>query len=811
MNTSAISPVNYEKLGQFYLGKCYDIQNSKVEEEPLLYDSKDLVTHGVVLGMTGSGKTGLCLSILEEAAMDNIPAIVIDPKGDISNLLLLFPDMDAKCFRPWINEDEASKAGISIDEQAAKISRAWENGLKDWGQSPERIEALREKVDVTIFTPGSRIGIPVSILSSLSVPSVELLDDAELFEERVSSTVTSLLTLAGVDSEDLQSAEVILVGKIIGESWLGGQGVTLESLIREVQTPSFDKVGVMDLESFLPDKSRRSLAAKFNNLLASPSFATWLEGPPLDIDKMLHTPEGKPCISIFSIAHLSDPERMFFVTLLLNQMLGWMRTQKGTGSLRALLYMDEIFGYLPPTANPSSKRPMMTLLKQSRAFGLGCLLATQNPVDLDYKALSNIGTWFLGRLQTEQDKARLLDGLEGAGGKFDRAKMDKIISGLGKQVFVMNNIHEDGPVIFKVRWAMSYLAGPLSRLQIKSLMDPKRAKFLAMADNNSAIDSNSKPNGMPGISSTQVLKGGARPLLGAGILELFYKPVSPVEVIIYQPHLLRKATVQFFSSKMGVDGVRHVALVNPVLLSGIDSEHELTIDLKTVDREPIASATYGEVPGFAMNSENYKQTEKDFAEDLYRNQRAKLFHCEELNKWSGFDEEEANFRARLSHEAREARDAAVDKLRAEGAKKVSSVQSRLLTAQGQLTKEKSESQSAILQTGISVVTGILGGIFGRKLGMGSLTRGATSLSKATGAYKQHQDVGNAAAKIAGIEQEIITINADLTAQIEKISASYDPALLVLTSEVLKPAKTNIDVEMVALLWLPFDERGDQIS
>ena len=434
----AISSTDYEKLGQFYLGRGYDPEAKKIEDDLLLYDSKDLVTHGVVLGMTGSGKTGLCLALLEEAAMDNIPAIIIDPKGDISNLLLLFPDLDAKSFRPWINEDDAAKKNMSPDDFAAKTAEMWKSGLADWGQDPSRIATLRDKVDINIFTPGSKAGIPVSILSSLEVPPFEIMDDAELLGERVESTVSSLLSLVGVDGDSIQSPEAVLVAAIFQHAWAAGQNITLETLIRHIQKPAFDKVGVIDLDSFMAEKNRQTLALKFNNLLASPGFASWLEGPPLDIAKMLHTPAGKPRISIFSIAHLGDSERMFFVSLLLNQMLGWMRAQNGTTSLRAILYMDEIYGYLPPSANPPSKRPMMTILKQGRAFGLGCLLATQNPVDLDYKALSNIGTWFLGRLQTERDKMRVLDGLEGAAGsqnaKFDRASMETMISGLGNRI-----------------------------------------------------------------------------------------------------------------------------------------------------------------------------------------------------------------------------------------------------------------------------------------------------------------------------------------------------------------------------------------
>jgi hypothetical protein len=797
---------DYEKLGTFYLGREYDPDTKSAEGGLVLYDSRDLVTHGVVLGMTGSGKTGLCLALLEEAAMDNIPAIVIDPKGDISNLLLAFPDLAATDFRPWINEDDAAKKGVSPDEFAATTAETWKKGLADWGQGPERIAQLKQKVDINIFTPGSRAGIPVSILSSLEAPPFEIMDDAELLGERIESTVSSLLSLVGVDADPIQSPEAILLSTIFQHEWQGERDITLETLIRHIQKPAFDKVGVIDLESFLPQKDRQALALKFNNLLASPGFSTWLEGPPLDIAKMLHAPDGKPRISIFSIAHLGDAERMFFVSLLLNQMLGWMRSQSGTTSLRALLYMDEIYGYLPPSANPPSKRPMMTLLKQARAFGLGCLLATQNPVDLDYKALSNIGTWFLGRLQTERDKLRVLDGLEGAAGtqnaKFDRAEMERLLSGLGNRVFLMNNVHEDHPVLFHVRWVMSYLTGPLTRTSIKALMDPKRAAFGGEETPKKAASAN--PMAMPGMAA-ETAKPPARPLLGAGIMEKFAPPAGDASDVVYRPHLLRVGTVHFSSSRTGVDGTRKVRKVNAILPDAIDWEHDLPPPLKPEElgSSPAEGAGFAPLPGFAMNVANYKQVEKDFAEWLYRNERADIFSCAPLKAYSQLGESEAEFRARLTQQAREARDAAVEKLRAAAGKKLETLQNRLQTAEAGLARQKAESQGAMVQAGASILGGLLGGLLGRK------GRGGSLLSKGTSAYKQRQDVSAAEDKVEGVQEDIATIEKQLQAGIDQLTRNYDPASLPLETESVKPTKTNVSVDSVALLWLPYDSRGER--
>jgi hypothetical protein len=457
---------DYEKLGVFYLGKVYDLPGRARTKDLVLYDSKDLVTHAVCVGMTGSGKTGLCLGILEEAAIDGIPAIIIDPKGDLANLLLTFPQLRPADFRPWINEDDARKKGQTPDDFAAAQAAMWTKGLAEWDQDGARIQRLRDAADFAIYTPGSSAGLPVSVLKSFAAPPQEIIDDAEAFRDRVSVTATSLLGLMGIAADPIQSREHILLSAILSGAWAGGEDLDLAALIQRIQQPPFDKLGVMPLETVYPGKERFGLAMALNNLVAAPGFGAWMEGQPLDIASILYTPQGKPRHAVFSIAHLSDAERMFFVSLLLNQILGWVRTQSGTTSLRALVYMDEIAGYFPPTANPPSKQPLLTLMKQARAFGVGVILATQNPVDLDYKGLSNAGTWLIGRLQTDRDKQRVLDGLEGAastaGSRFDRASVDRILSSLGPRVFLMNNVHEDTPEIIESRWCLSYLRGPLT-------------------------------------------------------------------------------------------------------------------------------------------------------------------------------------------------------------------------------------------------------------------------------------------------------------------------------------------------------------
>jgi hypothetical protein len=480
----AMQAADYEKLGQFYLGREYDLEKkSSAGKNVLLYDSKDLVTHAIVVGMTGSGKTGLCIDLIEEAAIDGVPAIAIDPKGDLTNLLLTFPDLRPEDFRPWINEEDAIREGVSPDEFAKQQADLWRTGLEAWDQDGERIRRLKAAADFAIYTPGSTAGIPVSIVGSFAAPPAALREDAELFRERVATTATSLLALVGIAADPVKSREHILLSTLFTAAWTKGQNLDLEAIVTQVQKPPMGRIGALDLEQFYPAKDRQDLALRINGLIAAPGFAAWLQGEPLDVGAFYRSPAGKPRVSIFSIAHLSDAERMFFVALLLNEVYGWVRTQSGTSSLRAILYMDEIFGYFPPVAEPPSKRPMLSLLKQARAFGLGVVLATQNPVDLDYKGLANTGTWFLGRLQTERDKERVLEGLEGAAAaqsaSFDRRSMGELLAGLSDRVFLMSNVHEDAPVVFATRWAMSYLRGPLTRDQIKILMKDRRPEVAA--------------------------------------------------------------------------------------------------------------------------------------------------------------------------------------------------------------------------------------------------------------------------------------------------------------------------------------------
>ncbi len=462
-----------EQVGTFYLGRVINpVAKESSTDQALFYNAKNFTTHALCIGMTGSGKTGLGISLLEEAALDKIPALVIDPKGDLGNLLLTFPKLEASDFLPWIDKEEAERKGLEPKAYAEATAKTWREGLASWDETPERIQTLRKNVEMAIYTPASQAGIPISVLSSFAAPSDELRQDKEAMRDRIMSTSSGVLALLGIDTDPIKSREHILISNILSRAWDEGKDMDISTLIEQVQKPPFKKIGALDVDTFFAPKERMNLSITLNNLLASPGFQAWMEGDALDIQSLLYTSEGKPKLSILSIAHLSAAERMFFVTIFLNELISWMRKQPGTSSLRALLYMDEIFGFFPPTATPPSKLPMLTLLKQARAYGLGVVLTTQNPVDLDYKGLSNCGTWFIGKLQTERDKGRVLEGLQVASnGEINAKAFDKLLSFTKNRVFIMQSIYEDAPILFETRWTMSYLRGPLTLAQIGLLVD----------------------------------------------------------------------------------------------------------------------------------------------------------------------------------------------------------------------------------------------------------------------------------------------------------------------------------------------------
>jgi hypothetical protein len=797
---------DYEKLGAFYLGKVYDMKAQEPKDELLLYDSKDLTTHAVCVGMTGSGKTGLCIGLIEEAAIDNVPAILIDPKGDLGNLLLTFPSLQGSDFLPWINQDEARNKNLSPEEYADKQAALWSKGLGQWGQDGQRIQRLKDSAEMLVYTPGSNAGLPISILNSFAAPGKEIIEDTDLLRERISTTVSSLLGLVGIDADPIQSKEHILLSTIFDTAWQKGQNLDLAALIQQVQTPPVQKVGVLDIESFYPSKDRFELVMALNNLLASPGFNAWLEGTPLDIGQILYTPAGKPRIAIFSIAHLSDPERMFFVSLLMNQVLGWMRTQPGTNSLRAIVYMDEIFGYLPPTGNPPSKTPMLTLLKQARAFGVGMVFATQNPVDLDYKALSNMGTWFIGRLQTERDKARLLDGLESAaGGGFNRKQIEKIISDLDSRVFMVNNTHEDAPELFHTRWVLSYLRGPLTRDHIKTLMK-------SFKDGQPAV---SKSGPSPAVAASADTSS-QPPALPPG-LKQFYVPTrgsAPAgSKLLYQPKILGAAKVQFSNSRAKVDTSQSLVYTTPVTDDAIpvlwENAEALDVPATDLEKAPRSDAVFAPLPTSAGQVKKHRDWEKDFSTWIYGFQRLELLKSPSLKQTSDPGEDERDFRIRLQQTAREQRDEAIEKLRTKYTSKLATLQERKRRAEQTVEKQAEQAKKAKLDTALNVGATLLGAFTGRKvLSKGNISKAKTAMRGFSKSADESQDVKRALETVEAIDAQIAELNTQFETDTAELESKIDPLTEELETLSIKPKKTDIQVQLTTLAWVPY-WKGEQ--
>lgn len=779
--------MSFEALGSFYLGREVDAATGKDLPDLVLYDSRDLTTHAVCVGMTGSGKTGLCVSLLEEAAIDGIPAIAIDPKGDIGNLLLTFPELRADDFAPWVDPGEAARKGLTTEAYAVATAETWRKGLADWQQDGERIRRFRNAAEVAIYTPGSSSGRPLSMLRSFDAPSPEVRSDEAALVERAAATIAGLLGLLGIEADPVQSREHILLSTLLHEAWREGRNLDLPTLIQRIQKPGLEKIGVFDLETFYPAKDRLQLAMRLNNLLASPGFAAWLKGEPLDVQRLLYTRDGKARIAIVSIAHLSDAERMFVVTLLLSEVVAWMRRQSGTSSLRALLYMDEIFGYFPPSAMPPSKLPLLTLMKQARAFGLGVVLATQNPVDLDYKGLSNAGTWFIGRLQTERDTARVIEGLLSTSGGMDKSELERLLARLSSRVFLMRNVHDAAPVLLRTRWALSYLRGPLTLAEIARLQQ-------SVSSEATAVESPSK---------SAVSSATAKPVVPADIDE-YYLRADADDLLL--PRVFGKVRLHFVDKASGIDAWETRAYLAP-----FDDEGDAdwaNADVPTaagaaLSKTPPADARYAEPPATVSRAQSYAAWKKRLAAHAHEHGALNVLRCPLIDAVAKPGASESELRAQVALALREERDAAVEALRKKYAPRLATLQDQVRRAEERIEREREQLSEQKMQTAFSVGTSILGALLGRKkisvtnVGrIGSAARSAGRIGRESG------DVQRAEENLEVLKDRFAVLESEFAAETEKLKQKFDPDSVAIEAVALKPRKSDIDVQEIALAWTP---------
>ena len=812
-------------MGSFYLGAHYDAATSQVTAEAVNYDARDLTTHAVCVGMTGSGKTGLCIGLLEEAAIDKVPALIIDPKGDMTNLMLQFPELQGGDFEPWVNVDDAGRKGLSVDGYAASIADKWDKGLASWGQDKARIRMLMDAVDVNIYTPGSDAGIPINIMGSFAAPvyaaGEDFDTDAEAHLDRIQGIVAALLGMIDSKADPSRSKEGILLANLFEHFWRRGEDLDLATLIKNIQSPPMKQLGVFDMETFFKADDRFSLAMDFNTLIASPQFKYWLRGEDLDIDKLYYTPDGKPKHSIFYIAHLSESERMFFVTLLLNSLIAWMRRQSGTTSLRSMLYFDEIFGYFPPTANPPSKKPLLTLLKQARAYGVGCVLVTQNPVDIDYKGLSNAGTWFIGKLQTERDKDRVLEGLKGAiaeaGGK--EMNFDNIITGLSSRVFLMHNVHDDGPIVYHTRWAMSYLRGPMTRPQVKALMKDKKAG--GTRTGHKVYNSNIANVSQAKVAVEDKPQIQLPPSLDHKIQQRFFAlwrspgetglSFSERKKICYEPMLLCPASVRFYDEKRRIDKVTQLAMLAdaPDEFGRTDWNAAIKISnwekalLTSPDHPDSVDVEYKPVPESMDTSKEMNQIESEFSDYLYGAQRMQTLEHGKLEIYQREDETEEAFRMRLQVRAKEERDNEVDELHEKYDTKFNKLDDKIRKEERELDEAMAEKSSRRNDELINVVETVFSGVFGRR------RRSGSSIStKRRMARKAKEKVEDVREDLEMLDIAKRDLENELRIKIREISDKWNQVYEQVTTKEIKPRRSDVKVNDPILVWYPYWEGAD---
>ena len=773
----------YEKAGLFYLGKDVGDEEGDSIDVPTLLKNKNFTTHAAIIGMTGSGKTGLGIGIIEEAAMDNIPSIVIDPKGDMGDLCLTDPRFRPEKFLPWVRE-EAEAKGEDPRKYAAKTAETWKKGIESWGQGPERVERF-QKVEKTIYTPGSLSGMPVNLMSSLQVPHSSVMEDGDYFAAYLKSTVGSLLALLDIEADPLESKEYILLAQIIAHAWNKGEDIGIESLIGRIVTPPFKKIGVLPLESFYPEKERFRFATRFNAVIASPDFVNWLSGDGLDIQKLLFDENGRAKIAIFSIAHLGDEERMFFVTLLLNRYIAWMRMQSGSTRLRTLLYMDEIYGFFPPVKNPPSKEPMITLLKQARAYGVGIVLSTQNPVDLDYKGLSNIGTWFIGRLQTRQDIERVVDGLGNRDGEgLSREEIMKLLANLPKRTFFLKSSHLDSTRLFGTRWVMSYLKGPLKKAEISALMERKKKRTMKT----------DLHHGKKGFSESL----GSLPVLPGSIPQYF--EVDPTQKKHYMPWLAAETSVEFHDQRRGIDQDRIIHFWLP-LDPGMQEANweDAENDEQLFGRWPKIAPTgadFAALPSFISHDSSLKNSSRLLRNMIYRNERLILYRCRRLKLESDTGEEESDFLVRIRDRIADLKEEAIEKLKERYASKENRLHEQLKRARERVEKEKADQTGSLISMGVS----ILGALFGGKgISAGKI---GTAVNRGGKVLRERGDLSRAEERVREIIDKLETVGNEMEEKIDAIDGKYVLDNYPVETFSVRPRKADIKINSIALVWRP---------
>jgi Helicase HerA, central domain len=802
--------------GSFHIGHTIDAATGKAGADEVVIGSSDLTTHGVVTGMTGSGKTGLAVVLLEEARLAGIPTLVLDPKGDMTNLALVFPDLEPASFRPWVSEADAQAAGVTVDEYAAKQATIWREGLAANGIGPERLEALKDAGDVTIYTPGSTAGVPLNIVGSLEAPALSWETDAEALRDEIEGTVTSLLALVGIKADPLSSREHVLLSNLIENAWRAGRDLDLGALIGEIQTPPIRKLGVFEIDQFFPPADRTKLAFTLNALVASPTFAAWGEGEPLDPQKLLFTADGKPRCAVIYLAHLSDEERQFVVTLVFSKLVTWMRGQEGTPDLRALAYMDEVFGYVPPSAAPPPKKPILTIFKQGRAFGLGLVLSTQNPVDLDYKAMSNAGTWLVGRLQTANDKARVLEGLRSAAGTTDVAELDRAIGGLDKRQFLLVSAKSSTPRLLTTRWAMSYLRGPLTKEQLAGLKpaSPAVAPAPPAAPPSARAPDETAAPGAPaaelGADETPI-----PPPVAVGIAVSYLDPAAAwakdvgatVGSARLRAFLAARVSLRYDDSAADVDEQEEFEAVYGPLDGGLDLASEAQVDYEDRDfsTAPPDGAVFVLPQAPVAESRFFTQTARDIQRHLVERRPLELQRNRALKLVSRPGESAGDFANRCDAAAQERADAEAAKIRDRLEAKRDRLDKALAQARRRVEELDTDTRTRQATELVSGAGAVLGALFGGRKSarsMASAIGGAASRRGMTARTSQRRE--SAEQKVDATQDDLAQLEQEILDEVAEIDERWQTTADEIDTLTIRLEATDVRVLETRLVWVPSD-------
>ena len=654
---------------------------------------------------------------------------------------------------------------------------------------------------MTIYTPGSESGVPLNVVGSLAAPPLSWEDEAEVLRDEIEGTVTSLLALVGISADPLSSREHVLLSNLIEQAWRAGRSLDLGTLIGQIASPPMRKLGVFDVDQFFPPKERTELAFRLNALVASPSFAAWGAGEPLDVQSLLFEPDGRPRAAIVYLAHLSDDERQFVVTLLLSKLVTWMRSQPGTPDLRVLTYMDEVFGYVPPTAAPPAKKPILTVLKQGRAFGCGLVLSTQNPVDLDYKAMSNAGTWLVGRLQTENDKARVLEGLRSAAGGTDVAALDTAIGGLEKRQFLLVSAKTDRPRLFGTRWAMSFLRGPLTKEQVELLTPEAAADEATRGESPQAPAPSPAP---PGEAETTVA-----PPVAAGVTVSYLDPAAPWAASVgagpsgtrLRAFVAARVSLRYDDTAAGIDERQEYEALYGPLDDGLDLDTEVTVDFDDRDfgPEPPAGGSYVLPAAPVAEGAFWKAFDRDVRRRLVDVRPLEVQRNRTLKLVSRPAETLDDFARRCDEAAQAAADAETARIRDRLEAKRDRLENALAEAQRRVEQLDTDVRTRQANEMIAGAGAVLGALLGgrrstRSIG-GALSgaAGRRGMSARTSARREAAEdkAADAADDLTELEQEILDEVAEIDERWREVATEIEPLAIGLEATDVRVVETRL--------------------